>query len=168
MGDPKRQVVEIKDEVQRILLAKIKEISCDFEAVGEAIEELALYLHISATMFDLKLKKPQVIENEEAMVRGKGIWNIVKAVSHPLWRPQSFATTSRFRKTILIYGEKQSGKTDLITSVATCVYLTHLGMFVPAGMAFYLAETFKNIKILILMSQFEISSVVPFFPESNV
>ena len=106
----------------------------NFQSIAEAIDELALYLHISATIVELKLKKPTVFESEEAVIKGKGIWNMVKAVSHPMWRPQSFATTSKFRKTILVYGEKYSGKTDLITSVATCVYLAQLGLFVPAGM----------------------------------
>ncbi|MFN6374729.1 MAG: MutS-related protein [Chitinophagia bacterium] len=75
----------------------------------------------------LGLQAPQIIEADEPMISAKSLWHLM--LSHPVSYDLEMDRSQNF---IFLTGANMAGKSTLIKSVGLAVYLTHLGMGVPA------------------------------------
>ena len=60
LGDPARELVMLKDEVQRVLLAKIAEIVPEFSIIHEAIGELGVFINLALVACRLRFVRPRI------------------------------------------------------------------------------------------------------------
>lgn len=77
--------------------------------------------------YSLNLHAPEIIDAAEPMIRAQGLWHLM--LHHPVSYDLDMDPSQNF---IFLTGANMAGKSTLIKSVGLAVYLTHLGMGVPA------------------------------------
>lgn len=92
LGDPGRELIELKDQVQRTLLEKLAEIVPEFCIMHEAVGELGVYLNLAAVALRLRLVRPTVLETGDATVEATGVWNVIKCYHHKRWIRHDLST----------------------------------------------------------------------------
>jgi DNA mismatch repair protein MutS len=76
----------------------------------------------------LKLQHPTILESKEPVIRAKGLWHLM--LKEPVSYDLEMSPEQNF---VFLTGANMAGKSTLIKSVGIAVYLTHLGMGVPAS-----------------------------------
>lgn len=76
----------------------------------------------------LKLAYPQILDADEPVIRAKGLWHVM--LKEPVSYDLEMSPRQNF---VFLTGANMAGKSTLIKSVGLAVYLTHLGMGVPAS-----------------------------------
>ena len=75
----------------------------------------------------LGLQFPEILESNEPIIRAKGLWHIM--LKEPVSYDLEMNPAQNF---VFLTGANMAGKSTLIKSVGLAVYLSHLGMGVPA------------------------------------
>jgi DNA mismatch repair ATPase MutS len=75
----------------------------------------------------LSLQPPEILETQEPVISAKGLWHIM--LKDPVSYDMEMHPEQNF---VFLTGANMAGKSTLIKSVGIAVYLSHLGMGVPA------------------------------------
>lgn len=75
----------------------------------------------------LSLQPPEILETQEPVISAKGLWHVM--LKDPVSYDMEMHPEQNF---VFLTGANMAGKSTLIKSVGIAVYLSHLGMGVPA------------------------------------
>lgn len=116
-------------EISQELFKTLKEFAPMFQILNDVFAQIDVYISLAFVANSSNFEKPVLVENGDEIILKKARHPLVE--KHTEFIPNDIEMNRDSTSFIIISGPNSAGKSTLLKTVGICVYLAHLGSFVP-------------------------------------